>query len=167
MRVGDQVRKKIGWDENNAPILEGPTGVVIDIQHGADPRDGEFQIMEITVRWETGAIQKFDRKEETHLNDLEEVTPLLYVNVYLWDKAYGGGEEGGWYYNTYDPVDEESVLASSVEEAETLAEEKRKWCETENADRCHPSSVNSDGHYVVRIEAWPAEPEPKRQPHYC
>ena len=46
-----------------------------------------------------------------------------YVNVYMVDQAYGGPEEGGWWYNTW--AIEESHACPDREQAERL----RTWLE--------------------------------------
>lgn len=144
-------------------VIYGQVGIITDIKTSED------DIIAITVKWENGEEQEIRKEESTENNltieDLEDVTPKLYVNVYLWDQAYGGPEEGGWWYSTYDP--EESIKCASVEEAERILEEKRAWCEEENLTRRHPSSVLSDGHYVVELDAWPAERRPQYTPRYC
>jgi len=126
---------------------------------------GEDYDWQVVVRWQTGKIEEIDASE------LDDVTPKFYVNIYLWDRAFGGREEGNWYYNTYAPVDEDdslrSVLAGSEEEAKTLFDLMQIQCDEENKSRRHPGSVISEGHYVVELEAWPAEYKPKERPRYC
>lgn len=39
---------------------------------------------------------------------------IVYVNAYEVDRRYGGCEEGGWYYNHYEPIASIPVLAVSV-----------------------------------------------------
>lgn len=173
MRIGDlvqriAVRGHYNEDGEEVPALIDAlhTGTVIGTEY-----DHETSLTGVTVRWDDGRVVEYDNKEHEDdrdgLYDLEVVTPLLYVNVYLWDRCYGGPEEGGWYYDRYDPVPEESVLAPSVEEAQRLLEAKKAWAEEQNQERRHPSSVRSEGHYVVCLEAWPGEPTPPGRPHYC
>ncbi len=173
MRVGDRVQLCTGYDETKQhweeghKILNPEVGTLIEVKM-IPHRDGDGErLSTTTVRWDSGRIEERNELDEATEGSLEVVTPLLYVNVYLYDRAYGGPEEGGWWYDTYDPVPEECVLAKSVEEAEELVEKKREWATEENKDRTSPSSVNSEGHYVVRQEAWPAEADPAYAPHYC
>lgn len=86
-----------------------------------------------------------------------------YVNVYLEDRAYGGPEEGGWYYHTAEVLDTRYVKSES--EAEILKEKLEK--EYDNAGRAEISSVLSEGRYTVRIERRRGKNEPQYQPMYC
>lgn len=165
MRIGEIVKMITGYDASGQPVLSEMEGTVIAI---IMEDNGEYESLKsITVRWTDGKVLQYNRNEEDSCLDLEPVTPLLYVNIYIHDRAYGGPEEGGWFYDTYEPVPEECVLASSVENAEEILEMKRKWCEEQNSDRRSPSSVLSDGHYVAHLEAWPAEYKPSNRPYYC
>jgi len=134
-----------------------------------------YGAVKMTVRWTTGKItvhRQFDPDREPAdgdtlpIDELADVTPLQYLNVYLHDLAWGGPEEGGWWYDTYEPVEDESELVHVTEGQDKLAD-KAAWCERENANRRAPSSVASEGHYLVRLEAWPAEAEPMARPRYC
>ena len=95
-----------------------------------------------------------------------------YVNTYLVSQAYGGPEEGGWWYTKGVPV--ESVrtenhaanLQDGDYEAEDVLDFRRKWCEKENAERLPIHSVNSRGVYQVRVEKCFAQPYPAERPHY-
>lgn len=144
---GESRCEKCCWSRGFIEKTYGPVGIVEDCDTGY-----------LKIRWPDGSVDEYSEW-------FEEVTPLLYVNVYLHDRAYGGPEEGGWWYDTYEPV--ESNLYESEEKAEVAFKEKTLWCKSENVGRREPNSVCSDGHYVVRLDAWPAEPEPKYTPYYC
>lgn len=103
-----------------------------------------------------------------------------YVALYIEDLAYGGPEEGGWYYNCAQRVtpDQDQMAALGwtgpwlIVEGEDAAREAsakaRKLCEEWNKGRRDISSVLSEGQYGVLIgegpEAIPGYPE--RRPHY-
>lgn len=90
-----------------------------------------------------------------------------YVQLYLLDRAFGGHEEGGWWFDTGEPVDcpenrgfptreaARSYLAYLYEsgDADFLAD----W----NAGRAPVSSVSCEGIFDFKIvqtpEAFPAE----------
>ena len=36
----------------------------------------------------------------------------LYVNVYQVERCYGGAEEGGWWYDSYTPLESETAECS-------------------------------------------------------
>jgi len=55
----------------------------------------------------------------------------------------------------------------SVDAAKAAYEALQAWCDEENKTRRNPHSVASEGHYVVWLEAWPAEYSPARKPYYC
>lgn len=91
-----------------------------------------------------------------------ELIGPLYVNVYLVDQAYGGPEEGGWYYKCGEPM--ESCHVETEVEANEVAEKLRaKWS---NEGRRPISSVLSQGVYEVSVEDCFAQPFPDRRPHY-
>lgn len=86
-----------------------------------------------------------------------------YVNVQLCDRAYGGAEEGGWYYPTSELVTTRSV--ASREEADLLIAEFEK--QYSNEGRREISSVLSEGRYFVSLTQKPAPAfEPETRPHY-
>jgi len=94
------------------------------------------------------------------------IEPSLYpywVNIYLHDKAYGGPEEGGWWYNFYQPIAFKNV--STKEAAHEMAEELREG-EYSNEGRRSISSMASEGEYVVRVESHPPVYSPRTRPHY-
>ena len=171
MRIGDLVKMIVQrlnkLTEPDELVLGDETGTIIGIEMDKSWEDEKTK--SVKVRWSNGKVTDHgdDSEADDSFYDLEVVTPRLYVNVYLWDRACGGPEEGGWYYDTYDPHEAQCVLCATEEEAERVADEKKAWCDAENADRYHPSSVLSDGHFRVMIEAWPAEPSPANTPHYC
>lgn len=90
---------------------------------------------------------------------------LKHVNLYLVDRAYGGAEEGGWWYDTgkfvsclgksLDPVAADVIRAAH---AGNLAEL--------NGGRPPVSSVRSIGRYEIVIEPRPGESYPSYRPQY-
>jgi len=103
---------------------------------------------------------------------------MITVAVYMYDRAYGGPEEGGWWYDTYTPMHEEEefvhLLAHfpSTEEGEIHAERweqlAQKYLDKEyNEYRTPVSSVNSDGKYVVlATDGYDVTHIPHTRPHY-
>lgn len=147
-RVGDRVHSEHGLG----------TVIRCDIEHG----ETEPGITAIVVRLDrNGELKQFGTE------DLEVVTPKTYLNVYLHDRRCGGPEEGGWYYDTYEPVPDMCTMISHPSRGEQVLEEKQKELDNLNKDRRPPSSVLSEGHFVARLEAWPAEPYPRYRPRYC
>lgn len=88
-----------------------------------------------------------------------------FVNVYLTDRAYGGPEEGGWWYNTGQVI--RSKQFPNQVNAETAQAIEQVWCDLENKlRRSDTSSVLSEGCYVVIIEDEPGADYPVERPHY-
>lgn len=88
-----------------------------------------------------------------------------FVNVYLIDRAYGGPEEGGWWYKCGSFVRGQQV--HDDEEAERVKATLQAWCDEENSQRRSDiGSVLSEGRYDVYIEDEPGESFPEVRPHY-
>ena len=102
---------------------------------------------------------------------------MITVAVYLHQRVYGGPEEGGWWYDAYDPqLDDEFIqYLQHYPDTEEGREDARGWCEHTqcyldemyNAHRAPVHSVNSDGVYAALItEGYVLTPLPTRRPHY-
>jgi len=150
------------------------TGTVIAIE--LDDCDGYDRVESLTIRWNNGKVESTQPQGDDFQGpwEIADATPQLYANLYLHDRAYGGPEEGGWWYDTYTPVDGDWMNDPpqyghfrTVDEAEKALKKLEKWCEDENKSRRSPSSMASEGHFVARLEAWPAEVIPSRRPYYC
>lgn len=100
--------------------------------------------------------------------------PTYYsVAIVLHNRSYGGPEEGGWWYDTYDPVDRYALLTKIIEkkeeafkaktELEKLIEEKQL-----NKGRRQIWSLASQGRYEAYIfyGSYPRY-EPVEPPQYC
>lgn len=96
--------------------------------------------------------------------DAPEVEALpVFVSVCLEDMAYGGPEEGGWYYHTSERI-ESHYAATPRALAAILARMERDYS---NEGRREISSVLSDGQYCIIIGDEPAaQYDPERRPHY-
>jgi len=92
--------------------------------------------------------------------------PRLYVNVYYKTLERGGSEEGGWYYDQFEPVE---GRASHPVSNETEAERAKARLEAEYApmqSKRPYHSVLPGTHYAVRIEKHPARFQPAHRPRY-
>lgn len=175
MRIGSIVH--IGRCNENyeySAVPGSPSGIVIGID--SQEHDNGEPIAEVDIRWQDGRIETLKPEGDDEQGDwvLVDTTPLLYANLYLYNRECGGSEEGGWWYDTYTPADGDwdteptkHGLCESVDVAEVAYEALREWCEEENKTRRNPHSVASEGHYVVWLEAWPAEYSPACKPYYC
>jgi hypothetical protein len=172
MRVGSQVSIGISTEDGDCEVpKDAPVGTVIGLQFTCEC-DGYEDIIEIAIRWANGRVE--NRKPIDDTTEVVDVTPKCYANLYLFDRAYGGPEEGGWWYDTYAPVDGDWIddpPAYGHFESEALAEAAllllEIWCKEQNSTRRSPSSMASDGHFVAMLEAWPAEFKPRNRPYYC
>lgn len=90
------------------------------------------------------------------------MTKRRYVSVYRVYRCYGGPEEGGWWYDTYERIT--SVATSKVKLESTYRKLKKKW-ESQNTRPLH--SVLNTGSYCVLKERNIGEHETKEIPYYC
>lgn len=101
------------------------------------------------------------------------MSTIVSVAIYEVDRAYGGPEEGGWYY-TAVPSDEFAIhtkifKANDVDGIDAHREELSALANKINTDeqRKHPSSVLSNGDYLAvgTREGYPSA-YPESRPHY-
>ena len=95
---------------------------------------------------------------------------MFTVAIYLIDRAYGGPEEGGWWYEHGEPAPEhcDHTRGFANEEAAIgyAAKLTDDVCPLLNVGRPPIHSVSSCGRYVARaIEGNPAA-YPATRPHY-
>lgn len=123
----------------------------------------------------TGLLQKSDYNGKSHFQGefhcrecdedfLARVRVEIFVNVYLVGRAFGGQEEGGWWYDYGRPL--ESTRVETWAGAEAL---KKMFLESErysNGGRRSRSSVIGDEEFEVYFEDHFAECFPKEIPHY-
>lgn len=90
---------------------------------------------------------------------------MKYVNVFLTDRAYGGPEEGGWWYDY--GLAQRSFPCATQRRAERILIICRRICDHRNSERrSDVSSVLSEGAYHAWIDDEPAANYPDRVPHY-
>lgn len=105
------------------------------------------------------------------------------VSIFMVDRAYGGPEEGGWYFNTGTPADhipeginphDMLTVFDARDDVAAAREEGSAWMEKlqaqldagPNKGRRKISSVLSTGRYAAQLcEGWP-EAYPQERPHY-
>ena len=89
-----------------------------------------------------------------------------YVNLYLTDRAYGGSEEGGWWFDTGEKV--RSFAFFTERKAKRCLGMVKRIAECRNKEdgRRNPNSVLCDGYYAAWIEDRPAADFPAQRPHY-
>lgn len=85
-----------------------------------------------------------------------------YVAVVLQDKAYGGPEEGGWWYDTEQVLEQKQ--AHSREHRQELI--NNYLSQYSNEGRRDISSVASEGIYAIRVQKKKVTDYPQYRPHY-
>ena len=89
----------------------------------------------------------------------------IWVNLYLENRAYGGPQEGGWWFD-YGTV--EGSIPVQVRDAKTMMEIMARFVQDGNESRnSDVGSVVSEGRYKVCLEFSKGEPWPKEKPVYC
>ena len=92
---------------------------------------------------------------------------LLYVNTYLCGRAYGGPEEGGWWYDYGLPVPEMCGEFKTMKAARQFMTETEAQIAEINAGNPPIDSVNCEGVYEVRLEKTKPEGWPIVKPCYA
>ena len=97
--------------------------------------------------------------------------PFYCVSIYLIDKAFGGNEEGGWYYDCGEPCVElghYTRIFDGWDEADEYADQLNDGFVSDlNEGRPSISSVLSEGRSRAIIdEGHYPRPYPERTPRY-
>lgn len=116
--------------------------------------------------WDCIVIWDDNKRERVKEDDLKIVTPLVYVNVYLCDRAFGGREEGGWWYDTKS-VEQVFYCKDEAHAKKVYDQMVIEYAEENKNRRSDISSVLSEGRFNVELSAWPGERQPAERPHYC
>lgn len=92
--------------------------------------------------------------------------PKRWVNIYLTNRAFGGSEEGGWWYNYGIPIIGLSCKRPSfwIWRAQRKA---RAVCKELNEERITDIGlIASDGNFIVITEPHRPKAWPNLIPHY-
>lgn len=84
----------------------------------------------------------------------------IYVNVYAIERVYGGPEEGGWWYDTGEPV--LTVVCEHEQQAQDVANQLRQ----EYPHTHDRYSVLGGDDWNIAIEDEPGKEWPSEIPHY-
>lgn len=99
----------------------------------------------------------------------------LAIVVYELDRAYGGPEEGGWYYTAYSVVKSETIDNDdeTIGEMFERAQSRREWVASEWADKEYGQlgSYGDSQHFATYLELLapneaPGKQERNGRPHY-
>jgi hypothetical protein len=102
---------------------------------------------------------------------LAQELPEVQVYPALWNKAYGGCQEGGWWYDTYVPV---TKTPYQRELLQMRLDRAMRWIVrlnalTDSLINCHrkgPDTSVSEGHYVYLFCLGEPVAEPRVTPRY-
>jgi len=99
----------------------------------------------------------------------EEKILFYSVSIHMIDRAYGGPEEGGWWFDYGEPDDgfwEHTRLFGSYEEASEYGNNLNDMIKELNKGRPDVGSVLSEGRYDWIIQYGYPYAWPKQRPHY-
>jgi hypothetical protein len=167
IKIGDVVT----WHEDiNTSYMAPPvvmTGVVVSVQETTIVvNNGNLEECELQKSWVLEVNPEFDGEKE----DVEEEAKFYCVAAYLYDREYGGSEEGGWWYSTFEPVAELGHLTKCFKlkmDAMNYRDALQSELDDMNKGRRSPNSVLSEGHYkaIWTVDEYPHY-MPKERPHY-
>lgn len=120
----------------------------------------------------TGTNESDETWEPEDFGDPEPEPKWFFVSLYLLDQAFGGHEEGGWYYTYGIPCQgvafaKRGKFFTSYDKAREYRNKLQKLCKRLNKNRRPMSSVLSEGVYgaVIDEEHFPRY-FPQQPPHY-
>ena len=91
---------------------------------------------------------------------------MYFLNEYLTDKAYGGAEEGGWWFNTGEYVRCHGVHEHLAGAENALETTRQDYLRQEQAGRARPDSVACNGYPDIFIQQHPGRDYPSKRPCY-
>ena len=94
---------------------------------------------------------------------------MISVSIHMTDRAYGGPEEGGWWFDYGEPDDEfwqYTRLFATREEARDYGKALDPLIKELNEGRPSIGSVLSIGRYEWIIQDGYPHAWPERKPHY-
>lgn len=127
----------------------------------------EYRAMEAR---DQGMYDDYEDHSDHEFDDAPEERPYIgpwVVCLFLIDQAYGGAEEGGWWYTYGDPVLTSHMrVFTDQAEAHQYIDSLEPELDRMNEGRPKISDTNSIGRFDARIcEGWP-KAFPDRIPRY-
>lgn len=104
--------------------------------------------------------------------DADPPAPFYFAAPYLVELAYGGPEEGGWYYDRGEPVEDDPslplpVMTHTEDDAYAACRAMQETLDaTANVGLRPKHSVISTGVYKARVTPGYPRPFPAERPHY-
>lgn len=111
-------------------------------------------------------LQSALKDQATDVSDIQfelenALKSTMHVNVYAVTRHFGGPEEGGWWYDVGELVED---VETTLEEAEAVkAELAQKHADVQDGDR-HSACGGTD--LQVEISEEPGRNWPEHTPHY-
>lgn len=132
-----------------------------------DLEDIEMQFFEVAAlsnRWR-------EQGKTLQAEELAACLPEVQVYPCLWDRAYGGPEEGGWWYDVYEPIERKpahlEMLRMRLDRAILYTSRIQDKVDAFiNAERRSPSSVASEGYILYRWTLGTPQRLPAEKPQY-
>ena len=90
---------------------------------------------------------------------------MFYANIYELGQAYGGPEEGGWYFKTFDPMHSEAFDTEAEAKARVTMLLANEWANEPDAREVY-SVAYRGGRYAGWVEERPAYFQPEEWPRY-
>lgn len=106
----------------------------------------------------------FELIERVRSGDIEIPDEGRFVNAYEITQAYGGPEEGGWWYYVHEPI--ESIRVTNPMQAQVAALYLKRKHGEDYADRRECTSAAGGEDLQICIEHFEAEFSPTERPHY-
>lgn len=108
-------------------------------------------------------VDAINRKRWT-VYDGNQYSDYGYINVYSVDRAYGGPEEGGWWYERGHPIATFESHNVQGKAAVDLVNALHAWRVEEKYEGLHRARDNDD--IRISIDRFEGTPFPKTRPHY-
>lgn len=112
-----------------------------------------------------GRIIELLERVEAADEPVTESEELVYVTAYAVTRHYGGPEEGGWWYDWYEPI---QTVPTTSEDADRIADGLRaKHSDNDqNGPQGRFSVLGNGSDLVVLVEDSPADCTTTTRPHY-
>lgn len=131
---------------------------------------GPFADMDEAHDW---ALENADEWQIVPLISVSEPVSVWHLNVYEQDRAYGGPEEGGWWYTVgvYQPMMSTTFDADAYDRewvVKTARDVQVRLDEEADSKQVPPvgHSNYNGGRYLTRVEAKPGADFPADRPVY-
>ena len=116
-------------------------------------------------RIDTEGTRGIPHRDQRRANKHPKPQGPFHLNEYLANRAYGGPEEGGWWYDTGTFVACHGTYPTP-DAAATARDAKGSWLANRRKGLHEPSSVLCAGWPVLYVEAHPGANFPHTPPHY-